>query len=887
NYTAWGAPQTIDGPRTDVSDVTQVAYYPIVSGDSKSGQIHTVTDALGHVTTVNSYDGSGRPLQVTDPNGLLTTLTYTPRGWLASRQVGTELTQYAYYPTGLLQRITLPNGAYLQYNYNAAHQLTDVYDQLGDHIQYTPDVMGNNTAVKVYDPSGTLVQAHSRVYNSLNELYQDVGAQNQTTTYGYDNNGNVTSVTDPLSHTTGSGYDALDRLAQVTDPASGVTHYAYNALDQLTGVTDPRSLATTYTTDALGNTGTLQSPDSGTSTASYDAAGNVLARTDAKNQTSHYQYDALNRLTLITRADSSTISFSYDQGTNGIGHLTGMVDASGSTAWSYDSHGRVIERDQTIGTLTLSTLYGYDASGQLATMTLPSGDLLSYTWTHGQITAIGANGQSLVSGLAWQPFSGPASWTFGNGETVSRSYDLDGRVSATAVQSSVGYDNASRIAGVTLGNHSVLSGGLTYGYDTLDRLTSVSGNTSLGYGYDATGNRSSQATPAGSASYTVDSASNRIALITQGTSLTTPAYDANGSLTQDQVNGYAYDTAGRLAGLTNPGPMGIASYSYDGMGRRVSKTVGSGVTLFNTDEQGRLIGEYDASGALIEETIYLGGMPVAVLAPPLVSTSGGQRPSAYFIHADHLGTPRQIDNAAGTAVWTWDAASFGDARPNQDPASSGTQFVYNLRFAGQYYDAESGLFYNLNRYYDPAVGRYTTSDPIGLRGGINTYAYAGGNPIGRIDPLGLEAPCVTLGAECLNQTAVQSNVAAYLAWRQRNLDTFNRALNGDPDAADDIAMGFVGGIWTSPRNLSSVENAFLHWKKHAQDFPNCPNAKTYVEQAKNFLDNPPVGALTKIRPNGDILVYDPATNTFVAANASGVPRTMFKPTDGMSYWGRQ
>lgn len=109
----------------------------------------------------------------------------------------------------------------------------------------------------------------------------------------------------------------------------------------------------------------------------------------------------------------------------------------------------------------------------------------------------------------------------------------------------------------------------------------------------------------------------------------------------------------------------------------------------------------------------------------------------YFIHADHLNTPRLITNSMGQDVWRWDNTDpFGANAPNENPSGLGT-FTCNLRLPGQYFDKETNLHYNYFRDYDPAIGRYIQSDPIGLRGGINTYAYVASNPLGRTDPLGL------------------------------------------------------------------------------------------------------------------------------------------------------
>ena len=109
----------------------------------------------------------------------------------------------------------------------------------------------------------------------------------------------------------------------------------------------------------------------------------------------------------------------------------------------------------------------------------------------------------------------------------------------------------------------------------------------------------------------------------------------------------------------------------------------------------------------------------------------------YYIHTDHLGTPRVVSDGNGTLVWRWVSTLFGLGAPEGDPDGDGRRFTLNLRFPGQYFDAETGLHYNYFRYYDPTLGRYITSDPIGLDGGLNTYLYAKGNTNQYLDPTGL------------------------------------------------------------------------------------------------------------------------------------------------------
>jgi RHS repeat-associated protein len=146
---------------------------------------------------------------------------------------------------------------------------------------------------------------------------------------------------------------------------------------------------------------------------------------------------------------------------------------------------------------------------------------------------------------------------------------------------------------------------------------------------------------------------------------------------------------------------------------------------------GHLLGEYDAAGNPVLEYVPVDDAPALLLGP---------NNAQYFVDTNHLGQPRGVwrdDPVTPTLMWRmYTADPFGNLLPEENPAGAG-QFTFNARFPGQYYDSESTLHYNWNRYYDPQTGRYVQSDPIGLAGGINTYAYVGGNPIRHSDQLGL------------------------------------------------------------------------------------------------------------------------------------------------------
>ncbi|MEJ2175291.1 MAG: hypothetical protein P8Y76_10395 [bacterium] len=552
---------SVDGPRTDLSDVTTYSYYADDDPDlGKRGNVATVTNAAGHVTQITAYNAHGQPTTIVDPNGLTTTLAYDPRQRLTSRTIGDETTRYAYDGVGQLTRVTLPDGSFLGYSYDSAHRLTAMQDNLGNRIAYALDVMGNRSQEQVLDPANNLAQTRRRVYSNLNRLLQEVGALGQTTEYTYDNQGNVIAVKDPLNRTTTNAYDALNRLAQVTDPNSGVTAYGYNGLDALVSVTDPRSLATGYTVDGLGNLVQQTSPDTGTTVNSYDAAGNLLTQTDAKGQVTTYVYDSLNRVSSITFNDGSKQTYVYDQGANGLGRLSAIAETNpaqqltNQIAYAYDAHGRVSSETRTVAGQSYVTAYRYDSAGRLSGMTYPSGRSVAYALDalgriEGITTTSGSESAAVVQGVYYHPFGGVKAFTFGNGQVYSRSIDQDGRIASYTLgvaRYDIAFDAASRIAGIAeMGNPSNAN---AYGYDNLDRLTSaVLPSSGFGYSYDAVGNRLTKLVGGTVHSYAYSPTSNRIASI-QPTSgpVRNFVFDANGSTTSDGVNTYAYDARGRM-----------------------------------------------------------------------------------------------------------------------------------------------------------------------------------------------------------------------------------------------------------------------------------------------------------------------------------------------------
>ncbi|WP_449757888.1 hypothetical protein [Dyella humi] len=226
---------TATGPRTDTTQTTTYGYYLSSSATScgtpgascyQAGDLHTVTDPAGHVTTIASYDADGRVTRLTDANGINTDMTYTPRGWLASRNVGGATTKFTYAAYGVVQTVTDPDSVTTTYGYDTAHRLVKITDAQGNYLQYTLDNAGNKTAEQVYDSTGTLHKSLSRTFNTLGQLTKVMDGLSHTvfdasTSGSYDANGNVVQSADGLGIQRQQSYDALNRLVQTLDNYNG------------------------------------------------------------------------------------------------------------------------------------------------------------------------------------------------------------------------------------------------------------------------------------------------------------------------------------------------------------------------------------------------------------------------------------------------------------------------------------------------------------------------------------------------------------------------------------------------------------------------------------------------------------------------------------------
>ncbi|NML43486.1 type IV secretion protein Rhs [Ramlibacter sp. G-1-2-2] len=599
--------------------------------------------------------------------------------------------------------------------------------------------------------------------------------------YGYDAMGRPNTVVDPNANATYIYRDSLGRPIQTQQPANTgsstptVTQFGYDPMGSLTSVADPRNLATTYTRNGLGDAKALSSPDSGNSQYAFDAKGNVVSSTDARGKTTTLAYDALDRLVSISYPTGTGTTFEYDGGASPTpaeaGELTKMTDASGQTTYAHDAMGRLTSKTVTIGSRTFTVGYAWGDSGsaldKLTAITYPSGARVNYSYDpYGSVAGITVNppntngagtsatSVTLLSGIAYNADSQVTSWQWSDGKARTIGYDANGMVSsytlgdplgtgtAAGVLRTLTRDAAGRITGYSHTNNGnpVTNLDQSFGYDNLNRLTSQTlGAISTVYSYDDNGNRTSKTIGGTSYTNTIAASSNRLTQASDVTGTASIAHDAAGNVTSDGTNSFAYSDRGRMVTASNAG--GTVTYAYNGLELRASKAgptalVPTGAAYYVFDEAGQLLGEYDASGTPLYETAYLGTSPVGVLKQSGSAATNDVAMTVYNAYADQIDTVRLITRQDHAIVWRWDAAeAFGATAPDQNPSSLGV-FVFNQRFPGQVFDQETGLAQNWNREYNAKWGRYAQSDPIGLGGGINTFAYVEGDPLRRMDPRG-------------------------------------------------------------------------------------------------------------------------------------------------------
>ncbi|HEX4419064.1 MAG TPA: RHS repeat-associated core domain-containing protein [Kofleriaceae bacterium] len=626
---------------------------------------------------------SGRPLTITDPNGNGSTVTYDGRGNIATIQNEPGQTwSYTYDDQGRRLTSTDPLGKVTTLAYDGA-DIASVTSAVGRQAQFLFDAAG-----RLISSADQLGNRTATRWDDLDGLLDITDALGGVTSFSHDANGNLLGHTDPKGHPTTYQYNAENHPLQKLDVLGKQTSFAYDTAGRLAQQIDARGQLQAITYDALGRAkrlaigATPANPLAFTSMVenTWDGVGRLIqiVETTCADPVGHASCSSVAATRTITRA--------YDS----FDHLTQEVTPQGEVDYTYDSVGRRLSMTIKNGapgaqTTQPTVTYGYDAANRLTTITQAAGAI--------------NGGQAKTIAFTYDGTGRRTQTTLANGATVTYSYDDSGKLTAIVYRKPDG----SAI------------GDLQYEYDAAGRRISMGGSLArIGL-------------PTADVSDATYDAGDRL-LTWAGK---TYSYDDQGNLTSDGTCVYAWDDGNRLTSiLGDTGP--IASFQYDSLGRRTSKTINTTTTGFLYDHD-NIAQELD------------GTAPTASVTAHLLS---GATDQVFLRLEGNTGASQQsvLSDASNHTVGLIDASQVSSVDYTYEPygATSASATTSNAQqYTGRENDQpgnSQGLYYYRARYYMPGTARFISADPIGWASGqTNNYAYAGGDPINFGDPSGFDS----------------------------------------------------------------------------------------------------------------------------------------------------
>ena len=741
-----------------------------------------------------SYDDEGRLLNVISSSGIKLELNYDNNSRI-TKVIGPDsrVNQYFYDNTGNLIKMVNFLGDTIEYFYDENHRLTSLKDPIRRKAQIAYDTNGSLTSVrdpggntttydfissgyntsedskKIYFPNiitttDALGNKTVATYNNLGNPLSITDQKGNKTIYQWDRFGNMTAVIDSLKNVIEFIYDEDSNLIGITDPLGNKAELLYDGKDQLIEFKDATRNKTEYQYDRNGNLIEAKDPSGGVTSLSYTPEGALEIYEDANENQTCFEHNRHGQVIVTTDAKDNTAKYEYAD----TGDVIKIIDQEGhQKEIKYDwqkRQKRILYPDGT------ESVYTYTKAGKLISAANQEGEIkIEYNELDMPIKVIDTNGQTIkyeydtlgrrskmidsignITEYGYDEIGNLTSLTQPNGKKIEFEYDALGRrvkvLYPNNVQVDYRYDKAGNILGII--NKNLLTGEIIsyinyeynslgnciskeepkgqtiYKYDNLSRLIEVTepDGDKITYTYDKVGNRLTQIINGVKEEYEYNELNQ---LLEHGD--TTYAYDKKGNLrtkTEDAIaTQYFYSPDNHLDQVIFPEGKEI-EYTYDPFGRRISKFTPEGTTKFS----------YDIDDVVIE--LDEQNMPSVRYAhgPGIDDILGSQDLAnselSYFLH-DNLGSITAILDQAGAVKDSFVYGPFGEVSSKFQ-----NKITIPYLFTGRRFDSETNLYYYRFRYYAPEVGRFTTQDPIGLKGDSNLYAYCANNPVNFIDPSG-------------------------------------------------------------------------------------------------------------------------------------------------------
>jgi RHS repeat-associated protein len=680
----------------------------------------TYQDPLGNAT-VYRFDSQGYVVGATDAAGQTRTITRASGTNLILSMTGTGTcpfcgdpragnVSFTYDANGNMLTRTDALGNTTTFTWDPVfNKLTSATDPLGNVAKFSYDSRGN--LINVTDPNGNSTTV-TRDANGLVTSVQD--AAGNTTAFSHDPLvGDLIAATNPLNQKTQFSYDAASRLAALMDPLAQTSTLGHNAGDETTALVEGTGRTTQFAYDIAGFIGSFTDPGGNKTQLGYDSAGRVSSKTDPLKRTSSYQYDLNNNLIGFTNRRGQKATLGYDV----LNRLVSETYVDATVLRTYDAAGRLVRVvDSQSGTFNMT----YDAVGRLIKTVGPNGTVAYTRDADGRVTSRQVAGQAAVN-YTYDPNGNLTAATMGS-VSVTRTYDprnlLLTSTRSNGVTGSYSYDPLGRISSMSeqAGTTSIFSRAFSYGTagdltgNAVDKGLALSTPTATGT-FDA----ANEITSFGGTTYTNDASGNRLTEVS-----------AAGTIS------YTWDARGRLQAITAPGGV-TTTFLYDFAGNMIQKRVVSpsadDVQQYILDDQLNIVSVQQGANII---SILDGRAPNDIMA----IVQGG---SPVFPLLDQISSEPAFTDGSGNVVGREFYEPFG--------ASTVSGTVNLFGFSGQL-QINTGLYYYRARFYDSNTGRFLSEDPIGLAGGdSNLYRYVGNSPLSLTDFSGNQVDFETLSTE--------------------------------------------------------------------------------------------------------------------------------------------